>query len=89
LAFQYFDFSVPDEGYSRNGSCVLNEVPTIFFIIALCDIHDMNISKDLILIVWFMVLNATFNNISVISWSVLLAEATGLPRETTNLSQVT
>jgi hypothetical protein len=29
---------------------------------------------------WFMVFNATFNNISVISWqSVLLVEETGLP----------
>ena len=31
---------------------------------------------------WFMVLNATFNNISVISWqSVLLMEETGVPGE--------
>ena len=31
-------------------------------------------------LVWFMVLNATFNNISVISWrSVWLVEETGLP----------
>jgi ABC-type Fe3+ transport system permease subunit len=31
---------------------------------------------------WFMVLNATFNNISVISWwSVLLVEETGVPGE--------
>jgi hypothetical protein len=30
----------------------------------------------------FMVFNATFNNISVISWwSVLLMEETGIPRE--------
>ena len=30
----------------------------------------------------FMVFNATFNNISVISWwSVLLMEETGVPRE--------
>ena len=30
---------------------------------------------------WFMVFNATFNNISVISWrSVLLVEETGYPR---------
>jgi hypothetical protein len=37
-----------------------------------------------------MVLNATFNNISVISWqSVLLVEETGEPRKTTDLSQVT
>jgi hypothetical protein len=33
-----------------------------------------------------MVFNATFNNISVISWgSVLLAEETGVPEKTTNL----
>jgi hypothetical protein len=32
--------------------------------------------------VWFMVLNATFNNISVISWqSVVLVEETGVPGE--------
>jgi hypothetical protein len=31
---------------------------------------------------WFMVFNATFNNISVISWrSVSLVEETGVPRE--------
>jgi hypothetical protein len=36
-----------------------------------------------------MVLNATFNNISVISWrSVLLMVETRVPRETTDLSQV-
>ena len=34
--------------------------------------------------VWFdfMVFNATFNNIPVISWSVLLVEETGGPGET-------
>jgi hypothetical protein len=37
-----------------------------------------------------MVLNATFNNILGISWqSVLLVEETGVPGETTDLSQVT
>ena len=37
-----------------------------------------------------MVFNATFNIIAVISWwSVLLMEGTGVPGETTNLSQVT
>jgi len=31
---------------------------------------------------WFMVFNATFNNISVISWrSVLLVEETGVPAD--------
>jgi hypothetical protein len=37
-----------------------------------------------------MVLNATFNNSSFISWqSVLLVEETGIPEKTTDLSQVT
>ena len=41
-------------------------------------------------LVWFMVFNATFNNISIISWrSVLLVEETGVPGKTTDLSQVT
>jgi hypothetical protein len=36
-----------------------------------------------------MVFNATFNNLSVISWrSVLLVEETGVPRKITDLSQV-
>jgi hypothetical protein len=40
--------------------------------------------------VWFMVFNATFNNISVISWwSVVLVEETQYPEKTTDLSQVT
>jgi hypothetical protein len=39
------------------------------------------------LVGWFMVFNATFNNISVISWrSVLLVE---YPEKTTDLLQVT
>ena len=37
-----------------------------------------------------MVFNATFNNISVISWrSVLLVEETGVQVKTTDLTQVT
>ena len=37
-----------------------------------------------------MVLNATFNNISVISWrSVLLVEETGVPGENNRPAQVT
>ena len=42
------------------------------------------------LLVCLMVFNATFNNISVISWrSVLLVEEIGGPGETNDLSQVT
>ena len=38
----------------------------------------------------FMVFNATFNNISVISWrSVLLVEETGVLEKITDMSQVT
>jgi hypothetical protein len=45
---------------------------------------------NLPLVVMVMVFNATFNNISVISWqSVLLVEETGLLRETTFLLQLT
>jgi hypothetical protein len=41
-------------------------------------------------LVWFMVFNATFNNISDISWrSVLLEEETGVAEKTTDLSHVT
>ena len=36
------------------------------------------------------VFNATFNNISIISWrSVLLVDETGIPEKNTDLSQVT
>ena len=42
------------------------------------------------LIGWFIVINATFNNISVISWrSALLVVETGGPEKTTDLPQVT
>jgi hypothetical protein len=41
-------------------------------------------------LVWFMVFNATFNNMLVISWrSVLLVEVTEILRENHDLSQVT
>ena len=41
-------------------------------------------------LVGFMVFNATFNNISVISWrSVILVVEKGYPEKTTDLSQVT
>jgi hypothetical protein len=39
---------------------------------------------------WFMVFNATFNNISVILWRrVLLVEEPEYPEKTTDLPQVT
>jgi hypothetical protein len=39
------------------------------------------------ILVWLIVFNATFNNISVISWrSVLLVEETRVPEKTTDQS---
>jgi hypothetical protein len=41
-------------------------------------------------LIWLMVLNATFNNISVILWrSVLLVRKSKYPEKTTDLLQVT
>jgi uncharacterized membrane protein len=40
------------------------------------------LKTNIVGLVWFMVYNATFNHISVISWrSVLLVEETEVPRE--------
>jgi len=51
---------------------------------------SVNTVMIMIMYVCLMVFNATFKNISVISWrSVLLVEETGGPGETTDLSQVT
>jgi hypothetical protein len=42
------------------------------------------------ILVWFMVFNATFNNILAIAWrSVLLVEEIGVPGENNRLPQVT
>ena len=43
----------------------------------------ISVENDQVLVLFgFMVLNATFNNITVIWWrSVLLVEETGVPRE--------
>jgi len=55
-----------------------------------CTIHLFGCSLKCVLGWWFMVFNATFNNIPVISWQlVLLVEETGVPEKTTDLSQVT
>ena len=48
-----------------------------------CTIHLFGCSLKCVLGWWFMVFNATFNNIPVISWqSVLLVEETGVPEKT-------
>ena len=50
----------------------------------------INIYGTHLLEIMVMVFNATFNNISVISWrSVLLVEETEVPGKTTDLPQVT
>ena len=57
-----------------------NTIAIVFFKSLLID--DFN--KDCLLFVWFrfMVFNAIFNNISVISWRlVLLMEETGVPEQ--------
>ena len=54
------------------------------------DTLQINVSLFRCLFVCLMMLNATFNNISVISWgSVLLVEKNGGPEENHDLSQVT
>ena len=58
-------------GY-KLASLIINYVPS--------NIYSQKSPSDGL--VWFMVFNATFNNISVISWwSVLLVEENRVPRE--------
>jgi len=71
--------NVPDEGYSRNASCALNWISMFYYYIHVVQNLD-----------WFMVFNATFKNISVVSWrSVLLVKKPEYPEKTTHLTQVT
>ena len=70
------------ESYSRNASCAHNSY--LPFIIIFLKLFLFDINKIRIRV---MVLNAPFNNISVISWwSVLLVEETGVPRENHRLA---
>jgi hypothetical protein len=56
------------------------EVEDVYYPEEVTDKNFLNIS--MYGLVWFMVLNTTFNNISVISWwSVLLVEETGISVE--------
>ena len=49
-----------------------------FVVLFICNLHCINP----VVVFWFMVFNATFNNISVISWwSVLLVEEIRVPGE--------
>jgi len=70
--------SIPDEGYSRNLWCTHTKLD--ISIIRFCGIKRVRV----------MVFNATFNNITVISWrSVLLVRKPEYPEKTTDLSEVT
>ena len=64
-----------------NLECQLNMFPRAYRICqTFLDILDYCIGINMV--GWFMVFNATFNNISVISWrSVLLVEDTGVTEE--------
>jgi len=54
----------------------------LFLIVSFYYFVNLFVSFKLIRLVGFMVFNATFNNISAISWlSVLLVEETGVPGE--------
>ena len=80
-----FDLRVPQMTYvfHRWLTCATDDirVPQMTYVFHRCRI------------IWrfvFMVLNVTFNNISVVSWRlVLLEEETRVPRENDSLSQVT
>jgi hypothetical protein len=71
-----------------NGNCQIYNTDLNCFVYNLVDCYFLkNIDQCR---VRFMVFNATFNNISVISWQpVLLVEKTGVPEKTTDLLQVT
>ena len=65
--------------------CLINDITEISLKVALNTIsltlYQYLIIKDW-LIDWFLVFNATFSNISVISWRpVLVVEEAGIPRE--------
>ena len=58
----------------NNTTCMYEEINEKF--------KNLNLEYYLNILVWFMVINAIFKNILVISWrSVLLVEETGIPRE--------
>jgi hypothetical protein len=74
-------------------TCILVGISYLFTSLFLntqvCPLHNvLNYPKKIM--VWFMVFNTIFNNIPVMLWrSVLLVEEIGVPKKTTDLSQVT
>ena len=70
--------------------CILDFVFMIKFPLHIIQIYVFTVFIVMFLgLVWIMVFNATFNNISVIPWSVLLVEKPEYPEKTTDLLQVT
>jgi hypothetical protein len=69
---------------------LISQIDTSHYIWTDCDTENYLISRKRWEPIFITVLNATFNNILIISQrSVLFVEETGVPRETTNLPQVT
>jgi len=95
LAFKYFGFERTRWRLPRNSSCALNVTSTcllyknlVSYFIQRCSKNKLKqdkhhiFSKNTLYVCLFMVFNATFNNISTISWrSVLLVEETTIPGE--------
>jgi hypothetical protein len=77
------------------GSCIYNRCPSsvkYFLTLHSCNWINEWMNKLIIccFFIWFMLFNASFRNISVISWrSVLLVRKPEYPVKTTDLSQVT
>ena len=60
----------------------MNKLEHHIYIYNVEDKGSINMTIQIDRVVWLMVFNTTFNNISVISWrSVLLVEETGEPGE--------
>jgi hypothetical protein len=60
----------------------MNKLEHHIYIYNVEDKGSINMTIQIDRVVWLMVFNTTFNNISVISWrSVLLVEETGVPGE--------
>ena len=75
IKFTWYDIFHSVKLYTYQLNKLLKVYPNIRFLIFFLELLE----KDL---AWFMMFNATFNNISAISWrSVLLVEETGVPGE--------
>ena len=84
---RYFTSSCPATCFFLSSNVIYSNSINIFFVGKDDKNNTVHYYDGL---VWFMVFNATFNNISVISWrSVLLVEkTTDLPQVTDNLYHI-